>query len=111
VLVEELSSPYIDAQPAISRNGLEMYVSSNRPGSFSSTLDIWVSTRWSTAHPWSAPENAGPAINLPTPYFQGRPSLSSDGTEMYFYAYRPEGLGAQDLYVSTRARLRPTRES
>jgi hypothetical protein len=105
VLVEPLSSPYVDSQPAISRDGREMYVSTNRPGSLSSTLDIWVSTRQSTWQSWSAPQNAGPVINLPTPYFQGRPSLSSDGTEMYFYAYRPEGLGAQDLYASTRSRI------
>jgi Tol biopolymer transport system component len=105
-LVEELSSPFADSQPAISRNGLEFFVTSNRPGSFSSTVDIWVSTRDTTSAPWSVPVNAGPIINLASPYYQGRPSLSFDGTAMYFYAYRPDSYGAQDIYVSTRVKLR-----
>lgn len=104
-LVAELSSPYRDLQPGISRNGLEFFVASNRPGSFSAS-DIWVSTRESTSAPWSMPVNAGAVINLPSPYFQGRPSLSFDGTELYFYAYRPDSYGGQDIYVSTRVKLR-----
>lgn len=106
VLVEELSSPYGDSQPAISRDGLEMFVTSNRPGSFSSTADIWVSTRENTSDAWSTPVNAGPVINLPNPYYQGRPSLSFHGTELYFYSYRPDSHGAQDLYVSRRVKLK-----
>lgn len=106
VLVQELSSSSTDAQAAIRRDGLEMFVTSNRPGSYSSTADIWVSTRESTSDPWSTPVNLGPVINSPTPYFQGRPSISFDGTALYFYAYTPQGFGAQDLYVSTRIKLK-----
>jgi Tol biopolymer transport system component len=106
VLVEELSSPFVDTQPTIRRDGLEMFISSNRPGSYSNTADIWVSTRESTSEPWSTPVNLGPVINSPSPYFQGRPSISFHGNELYFYAYRPGGFGAQDLYVSTRTKLK-----
>ena len=106
VLVEELSSSSSDIQAAVRRDGLEMFVTSNRPGSYSSLADIWVSTRESTSDPWSTPVNPGSVINSPTPYFQGRPSISSDGTALYFYAYRPGGFGVQDLYVSTRTKLK-----
>jgi len=106
VLVQELSSSANDIQAAIRRDGLEMFVTSNRPGSYSSIADIWVSTRESTSDPWSTPVNLGPVINSPTPYFQGRPSISFDATTLYFYSYRPGGLGVQDVYVSTRAKLK-----
>jgi Tol biopolymer transport system component len=104
--VPELNSSFNDAQPAIRKDGLEMFVTSNRPGSFSSTADIWVSTRARTFEPWSTPVNLGPLINSPDPYYQGRPSISFDGTTLYFYSFRPGGLGAQDLYLSTRTKLK-----
>ena len=105
VLVKELSSPFNDIQPAIRRDGLEMFVSSNRPGSLG-LLDVWVSMRASTSDPWSIPVNLGSAVNSAAPYFQGRPSVSFDGSAMYFYSFRPGGFGAQDLYVSTRTKLK-----
>ena len=105
VLVEDLSSPYNDIQPAIRRDGLEMLVSSNRPGSFG-MLDLWVSTRASTSYPWLPPVNLGPVLNNSRPSFQGRPSISFDGTAVYFYSFRPGGFGAQGLYVSTRTKLK-----
>ncbi len=106
VLVNELSSPFTDTQPAIRRDGLEIFVTSDRPGSISSLGDIWVSTRETTSAPWSPPITLGPAINSPAPYSQGRPSISFDGTTMYFYSTRAGGYGQQDLYVSTRTKLR-----
>ena len=62
VLVEELSGPFLDRLPAIRRDGLEMFLTSNRPGG-SGLLDLWVSTRASTSDPWSTPVNLGPLIN------------------------------------------------
>ncbi len=104
--VPELNSSFAETQVAIRKDGLEMFISSDRPGSFSAMLDIWVSTRTATSEPWSTPVNLGPVINLPVPYYQGRPSISFDGTTMYFYSYRPDSYGAQDLYVSTRTKLK-----
>jgi len=66
-------------------------------------LDIWVSTRESTQDPWTTPVNLGPTVN--SPYVQGGPGLSHDGTTMYFYSNRPGGFGLNDLYVTTRHRL------
>ena len=70
--------------------------------------DLWVSTRATTVEPWSIPVNVGPTVN--TPYFDGAPALSYDGTTLYFFSNRPGGLGGNDLYVTTRARLRGSDE-
>jgi hypothetical protein len=54
VLVQELSTFYNDRAPSVRRDGLEIYFDSNRPGGVGSNA-IWVSTRRSTADPWSPP--------------------------------------------------------
>ena len=41
-----------------------------------------------------------------TTAFDGGPALSFDGTTLYFHSNRPGGVGGNDLYVTTRARLR-----
>lgn len=104
--ITELNTPSNDAQPGIRKDGLEIFITSNRPGSFSSTADIWVATRANTSDPCSTPVNLGPEINLASPYYQGRPSISFDGTTLYFYAFRPDSYGAQDIYVTTREKLK-----
>ena len=108
-VVPELTSPFRDTRTTISRNGLEMFISSGRPGGVGSE-DIWVSTRSSTSDVWGTPVNAGAIINSSA--FDGAPALSFDGTTLYFFSERtgPDAngtspLGLRDLYVSTRTRL------
>jgi hypothetical protein len=102
-LVAELSTPYRDRQPTIRRDGLEMFFSSDRPGGFGG-LDLWVSTRATTADPWSSPVNLGPVVN--SAGNDGGPALSFDGTTLYFNSDRPGGYGGYDLYMITRMKLR-----
>jgi hypothetical protein len=107
-LVNELSSPRRDTRTSIRRDGLETFITSNRVGSVpdatgAPSLDIWVSTRSSTADPWSTPVNLGAPIN--TPANDGAPSLSFDGTTLYFDSTRSGGFGMRDLYVSKRAKV------
>ena len=102
-LVRELSSPFRDTRVAIRRDGLEIFLSTGRPGGVGSE-DIWVSTRATTLDPWSPPVPLGPVVNSPS--FDGGPALSFDGTELYFHSDRPGGFGGYDLYVTRRARLR-----
>jgi hypothetical protein len=101
-LVFELSTTYRDTRTAIRRDGLEMFITSNRPGTFGK-VDLWVSTRETTLDAWSTPLNLGPVIN--TPAVEGGPALSCDGTTLYFSSDRPGGFGGRDLYVSTRQRI------
>lgn len=115
-LVPELSSPYRDTRTAIRRDGLEIFLSSGRPGDdvvghSAGSEDLWVSTRATTSDVWSPPVNldlvnqrlGGPAINGAA--FDGAPALSFDGTTLYFFSDRPGGFGKRDLYMTTRARL------
>jgi OmpA-OmpF porin, OOP family len=62
VPVVELNTLLRETHPTIHQNGLIMVFSSNRPGGLGN-IDLWVSTRASTADAWGAPCNLGPAIN------------------------------------------------
>jgi hypothetical protein len=99
VLVEELSTTSSDLQPFIRRDGLEMLLSSSRPGSLGS-LDLWVSTRRRTTDPWSVPINLGAPVN--SAGADARASLSLNATELYFQSNRD---GNADVYRSTRSRV------
>ena len=101
----ELSTtPYRDTRTAIRRrDGLEMILSSERPGGLGSPArDLWVSTRASTQYPWSIPVLLS---NVNTAALEGAPALSWDGTELYFFSARAGGFGANDLYLSTRTKV------
>jgi hypothetical protein len=131
VAVAALNSPFRDTRTAIRRrDGLEIILSSGRPGSLASE-NLWVSTRATTQNqnwlppvpincdakpgcPAWAPE--GPLVNSPA--FDGAPALSWDGTELYFFSKRtdlpghlagpsPTGDKSEnsDLYVSKRMKL------
>ena len=102
VLVPELSTPFVDERPNIRKDGLEIFFNSNRPGSLGAT-DLWMSTRETTADPWSPPVNLGSAVNTSSGEF--RPSLSFDGTALYFHSNRPGSFGSVDIYVTTRRKL------
>lgn len=109
VVVPELSSNRNDQQPAIRRDGLEIFFASNRLGGIGGGgggIDLWTSTRASTADPWSQPVNLGPVVN--TLNHEGSPALSWDGTTLYFMsAFRPDGTGPLlDLYMTTREKLK-----
>ena len=99
-LIEELSSSLdVDGQPNLRRDGLEIFFFSNRSGGLGSN-DLYAATRSSTADPWSAPVNLGAAVNSAAS--ETRPSLSWDGTTLYFGSNRAGGDGDADHYVTTR---------
>ena len=100
VLVPELSSPSRDAHPTITCDGLEIFLASNREGSYGG-IDLWVSTRSTTSDTWSTPVNLGPTIN--TIDDERAPYLSADGRKLYFTSNRPGGFGLDDFYVTTPA--------
>jgi hypothetical protein len=111
VPLAELNTEFEDEQPAIRRDGLEMFFVSNRddpraaclgPGVVTGT-DLYVSTRVSTSEPWGPPRNLGTPVN--TAGGEGRPAISFDGTRLYFYSDGHGGSGSTDLFVSTRTEL------
>ena len=67
-------------------------------------LDVWIATRASINAPWSQPVNLGAPVNSSAN--EGGPALSFDGTTLYFYSTRAGGSGSNDLYVTSRTKLR-----
>jgi hypothetical protein len=99
MLVPELNSTFADRAPYISRDGLEMYITSDRTDTYGG-LDLWVSTRSTTTDLWSTPVNLGPVVNSVAA--DARAVLSFDGRLLFFQSARPGTLGSYDLYVSER---------
>jgi Tol biopolymer transport system component len=97
--IAELNTGAQDGQPNLRRDGLEIFFFSSRAGN----NDIYSATRPSVFAPWSTPVNLGPGVNSPAS--ETRPSLSWDGTTLYFGSTRPGGDGDSDHYVTTRERL------
>src|SRR2546428_5066611 len=98
-----VNSSYSDNSPAISKDGLSLYITSSppapRPGGRGGA-DIWVSQRASIDAPWGEPVDLGPNIN--SARNDGVPSLSTDGHRLYFHSTGRGGCGAADLFVSRR---------
>lgn len=108
VAIPELNSASVDQGITVRRDGLEVFLLSNRPGGSGYTLrfDFWRATRASTQDAWSAPEFV-PSLGSPA-YAQGKIALSFNGRELYFTSSRgnPTDLMNTDLWVATRERLR-----
>lgn len=106
VNVTELNSVARDTRTSIRRDGLEMFFTSQRPGSLAGSLDIWVASRAATNLTWSVPVNVGAPVN--GTFNDGAPALSRQGKHLYFYSNRPGGAGANDLYMVRRSKVRPS---
>jgi hypothetical protein len=102
-LVPGANSAAEDGQPNVRRDGLELFFFSTRSGTLG-MADIYSATRERTSNPWSTPVNLGPNVNSANGA-ETRPSLSWDGTVLYFGSTRPGGEGMADHYVTTRERI------
>jgi hypothetical protein len=94
-----VNTTFNDFGPAISKDGLSLYLATDRPGGFGPT-DIYVSQRDSIDAPWGTPVNLGPTIN--TSFGERTPNFSRDGHRMFFVSDRPGGLGGDDIWVARR---------
>lgn len=101
-LEPQLSSSANDTFPMPRRDGLELFLTSNRVGTLG-VNDLWVSTRASTWDPWGVPINMGAPIN--TTAGENRGAIAFDRTTMIFYSNRPGGFGDSDLYLVTRNKV------
>ena len=102
-VLELSSSGFTDTRPWVTRDGLEMFLSSIRPGG-SGVRDLYVSTRASIGDAWGDPVNLGPAVN--TSFREENGSLDlGDPSEstLYLFSNRPDGFGITDIYVTTRS--------
>jgi Tol biopolymer transport system component len=83
----------------LSRDGLSLYFTSDRPGG-AGNLDLWVAQRTSSEDPWGAPINL---VAINTPFNDFAPGLSPDGHLLFFASNRPGGAGLNDLYMAERS--------
>jgi hypothetical protein len=105
-----INSSFNETAPTLSRDGLSLYFSSNRPcgdGDAVLDLNIWVARRGSPEAPWDAPECL--LINLDG-LEDSAAALSRDGHWMFFVSDRPGSLGepgfnGRDIWMSYRAHV------
>jgi hypothetical protein len=107
-----VNSRYSEGWAAISKNGLSLYLTSDRPGgvngkSFTGFPEIWVSRRASLDADWGPPVNLDAFNSVPVinsvKSNTAVPSFSADGHLLFFSSDRPGGLGGNDLYFSRRS--------
>jgi hypothetical protein len=106
-----VNTTFDDNHPAISKDGLSLYITSNRPGgvngkSFTGFIEIWVSQRAGRDAGWGPPVNLDAFNSVPVinrvKSNTAVPSFSADGHLLFFNSDRPGGFGGSDLYVSRR---------
>jgi len=96
-VVAELSTASFETTPEVSRDGLTMYLASDRPGGTGAT-DIYVSTRATRTSPWSAPTELS-ALDSTTP--DGAAWVTPDGLIAVIGTDRKAGTD-HDLYLAER---------
>jgi Tol biopolymer transport system component len=87
----------LEGCPILSRDGLRLYMASNRPGGLGG-IDIWVAERDRPEGPFGDPANMGAPINSPDNDFC--PSPLQDGKGFMFVSNRPGGCGGADIYIT-----------
>jgi WD40 repeat protein len=99
-----INTSFDDMHPSLSKDGLSLYFSSNRPGV--GGLDLWVLQRDSFDSPWQPPQNL---TILNTPFDDHAANLTMDGHWLFFYSTRPGGCNAgqrQELWAAHRQNKR-----
>jgi len=81
----------------LSTDGNEAFWTSTRPGGFGRN-DIWTAKKVDGV--WQKAVNLGKNVN--SKYSEHHSVLSPDGKSLYVTSSRPGGLGADDIYVTTR---------
>ena len=94
-----------DFHPGISRDGLSLYFTSDRPGGAGpggpGFEELWVTQREDLVADWEPPLNLGPQINKPG-FSTATPNLTPNGQWLFFSSNRPGSYGQDDLWVARR---------
>lgn len=88
---------YNEGAQSISPDGKYLFFTGcNRPDGLG-RCDIYVSRK--EGKEWGKAVNLGPVIN--SEYWESQPSISPDGSTLYFTSNRPGGVGGYDIWKST----------
>jgi len=94
---QALNTAFQDGCPAPSKDGLTLYMASNRPGG-QGGLDIWAAYRESADDPFGAPVNLDPPINTAADEFCPTPLVN--GHALLFVSTKAGGCGGSDIYIA-----------
>ena len=92
-----INSSARESSVSISADDNILFFASERPGGYGAS-DIYMCTKDSKGE-WSRVKNLGPSIN--TPYEEDGPSISFDGTTLYFSSAGHKTMGGLDIFKST----------
>jgi outer membrane protein OmpA-like peptidoglycan-associated protein/tetratricopeptide (TPR) repeat protein len=91
------TAQYNEGAQSISPDGKYLFFTGcNRPDGMG-RCDIYVSKR--EGNDWGKALNLGRVIN--SEYWESQPSISPDGSTLYFLSNRPGGIGGYDIWKST----------
>jgi beta-lactamase regulating signal transducer with metallopeptidase domain len=90
-----VNTSVFEGWPSISSDGLSLFFCSFRSGGYGSG-ELWVSTRATIDESWGEPVNLGPSVNAASD--DACPSISADGSTLYFFSDRSGGVGGNDLW-------------
>lgn len=90
------SDTYSTEHPVLSKDGKKLYFASDMPGTLGS-FDIFV-VDVNEDGTFGTPQNLGNAIN--TIHREQFPSISDDGTTLYFSSDGLQGMGGLDIFMS-----------
>ncbi len=92
-----INTPGNEGTCSISADGKIMVFTSCEGRKSFGSCDLYISKKENNV--WSAPENLGAAVN--SDYWDSQPSLSSDGSKLFFSSERPFGQGRKDIWMSS----------
>ena len=98
----KVNSPFSEAWPWISMDGLELHFHSCRSGGYG-CADIWVTRRATQDEPWGEAVNLGSVVN--GAYEDAGPCISPDGRLLLLSSDRTSGYGSSDNWMSRRANV------
>lgn len=109
-----INSPFTETGATLSKHGLSLYFTSNRPCDEADAVadfNVWVARRSSRDEAWGPPEclqiNADARVSGDTPHQDREPEISRDQHWLFFESDRPGSLGPPvpqggDIWVSWR---------
>lgn len=92
---EVINSEYDECGP--SRYSNRLFFASNRDWLYDNNWDIYVSHLIGDL--WTTPE---PLTDINTKYCEAGPSITLDGSQLYFHSNREGGFGKEDIYISKK---------
>ncbi len=95
---KKINSTNNEGTCTISADGRTLvFTACNRPDGYGG-CDLYISQK--EGKDWLSPQNLGSVVN--TMNWESQPSLSADGSVLYFTSDRPGGIGRSDIWKSVR---------